>query len=396
MPSSSPKVEVLIQLSILVPAGQQTPRVRIDVVDSGIGMNEEQQGRIFEAFTQASVSISRRFGGTGLGLSISRQLTEAMAGSLEVSSEEGVGSTFHVELPVGHEDFTLHSPEEIFESLKKVTVHKKVTWELPPSRILVVDDGPENRQLMSVILGGLKLDVELAENGKEGLDAAVAAMQAEPYDLIFMDIQMPVMDGYEAVSEMRKAGVETPIVALTANAMKGFESGIIAAGFSHYMVKPIDMDLLGELLARLLGGTRQELDVEEDGIENNAMQPALASAVAVDDFAGVEPVFSTLPVQIADFHDVVAQFVARVQEEQLRLDAAVQEGDHETVAQIAHWLRGSGGNVGYAGFSDLCNELEASAHSDPSQLPQQVDQLKVFTRQVLAGWQMTPVPDAAG
>ncbi len=385
---------VLSQLSFLVQSAHQAPRVRIDVVDSGIGMNEEQQGRIFEAFTQASVSISRRFGGTGLGLSISRQLTEAMAGTLDVSSVEGVGSTFHVELPVGHEDFTLLSPESIFESLNKVTLHKKVTWELPQSRVLVVDDGPENRQLMSLILGGLKLDVELAENGKEGLDAAVAAMQAEPYDLIFMDMQMPVMDGYEAVSEMRKAGVDTPIVALTANAMKGFESGIIAAGFSHYMVKPIDMDLLGDLLAGLLGGTRREL--EDDGIENQTLQATTVSTVSADDFAGVEPVFSTLPVQIADFHEVVSQFLSRVQEEQLRLATAVQGGDHETVAQIAHWLRGSGGNVGYAGFSDLCNALEACAKTDPAKLPELLDQLKVFTRQVLAGWHLTPVPDAAG
>ena len=96
-------------------------------------------------------------------------------------------------------------------------------------------------------------------------------MQTEPYDLIFMDIQMPVMDGYEAVSQMRKVGIETPIVALTANAMKGFESGILAAGFSHYVVKPIDMDLLGELFARLPGSTRRELNVEDIGIENELL-----------------------------------------------------------------------------------------------------------------------------
>lgn len=125
------------------------------------------------------------------------------------------------------------------------------------------------------------------------------------------------------------------------------------------------------------------------------MPTVSASATPADDFAGVEPVFSTLPVQIADFHAVVSLFVSRVQEEQLRLATAVQEGDHDTVARIAHWLRGSGGNVGYAGFSELCNELETCAHSDPAKLPALLDQLKVFTRQVLAGWHMTPVPDAA-
>ncbi len=154
---------MLIQLSFLAATAKQTARVRIDVVDSGTGMNE-QQGRICEAFTQASVSISRRYGGTGLGLSISHQLTEAMTGTLVVSSDEGVGSCFQLELQVAHDDFILLSSEQISESVEKIATHKQVTWDLPQSRILVVDDGPENRQLMSVILSGLKLDVELAEN----------------------------------------------------------------------------------------------------------------------------------------------------------------------------------------------------------------------------------------
>lgn len=400
---------VLVQLSFIAADDPAHARIRIDVVDSGIGMNEEQQARIFEAFTQASASISRRFGGTGLGLSISRQLTEAMSGTLEVSSEEGVGSTFHVELPVARESCTLLSPETIMAALERVDVRAQVTWDLPESRILVVDDGPENRQLMSVILTGLKLHVSLAENGKEGLDKAVAAMRSEPFDLIFMDIQMPVMDGYEAVSEMRKAGLELPVVALTANAMKGFEKDILAAGFSHYMVKPIDMNLLGDLLARQLGGVRRVVEVESEfetsvvadqAVNNASVSDNPADSVEMeaeqDDFEGVEPVYSTLPVQIPDFYEVVEQFIQRVQEEHLRLTMAIEQNDGDTVAQIAHWLRGSGGNVGYTGFAELCNEIESCAHGDMSQLHPLVEQLQAFTRQVLAGWQVTPRPSAAG
>ncbi len=400
---------VQVKLSFMAADKPADARVRIDVVDSGIGMSEEQQARIFEAFTQASASISRRFGGTGLGLSISRQLTEAMNGTLEVSSEEGVGSTFHVELPVAHDAYELLSPESIMASLERVEVPRQVTWDLPESRILVVDDGPENRQLMTVILTGLKLHVTVAENGKEGLDAAVAAMQSEPFDLIFMDIQMPVMDGYEAVAEMRKAGVTLPIVALTANAMKGFEKDILAAGFSHYMVKPIDMNLLGDLLARQLGGVRRLVDVDEAGedefiadqgsseaSDSGVTADSLEVGAAQDDFDGVEPVYSTLPVQIPDFYEVVEQFIQRVQEEHLRLTMAIEQNDGDTVAQIAHWLRGSGGNVGYGGFAELCNEIEACAHGDMSQLPALEAQLQAFTRQVLAGWHVTPRPSAAG
>lgn len=400
---------VRLQLSFLAADRREPARIRIDVVDSGIGMSEEQQARIFEAFTQASASISRRFGGTGLGLSISRQLTEAMNGTLTVSSEEGVGSTFHVVLPVVMDAFTLLSPETIMASLDKVETPTQLTWDLPESRILVVDDGPENRQLMTVILTGLKLDVTVAENGKEGLDLAVAAMHAEPFDLIFMDIQMPVMDGYEAASEMRKAGVEIPVVALTANAMKGFEKDILNAGFSHYMVKPIDMNLLGDLLARQLGGTRREMDVDPQSTAPEPVGKAIDSAVdktvtgdvqpskiVLDTFEGVEPVYSTLPVQIPDFHEVVEQFIQRLQEEQIRLADAVQSNDGETIAQIAHWLRGSGGNVGYAGFAELCNDMEACAHADTSRLPPLLEELQSFTRQVQAGWKLTPRPSAAG
>ncbi|MGQ7847812.1 ATP-binding protein [Granulosicoccus sp. 3-233] len=400
---------VRVQLSFIAAQKPEQARIRIDVVDSGIGMSEEQQAKIFDAFTQASASISRRFGGTGLGLSISRQLTEAMNGTLEVSSEEGVGSTFHVELPVAQESYTLLSPADIMESLERIEVPVQVTWDLPESRILVVDDGPENRQLMTVILTGLKLHVTVAENGKEGLDMAVDAMQSEPFDLIFMDIQMPVMDGYEAVAEMRKAGLELPVVALTANAMKGFEKDILEAGFSHYMVKPIDMNLLGDLLARQLGGERRVVEMEPEAetglIDEQSAVEASDSAIAADsqeveseqdDFDGVEPVYTTLPVQIPDFYEVVEQFIQRVQEEQLRLTMAIEQNDGETIAQIAHWLRGSGGNVGFGGFADLCNEIEACAHGDSSRLMDLQEQLQAFTRQVLAGWHVTPRPSAAG
>lgn len=397
------KGAVRVQLSFIAARNPAKASIRIDVVDSGIGMSDEQQARIFEAFTQASASISRRFGGTGLGLSISRQLTEAMNGTLEVSSEEGVGSTFHVVLPVAREAYDLLSPEEIMAGLARIEVPEQVTWDLPESRILVVDDGPENRQLMSVILLGLKLQVTVAENGKEGLDAAVGVMDSDPFDLIFMDIQMPVMDGYEAVSEMRKAGLKTPIVALTANAMKGFEKEILKSGFSHYMVKPIDMNLLGDLLARLLGGTRRVIEIEAEPLlevqspsDNDLAADSAVADVVQDDFAGVEPVYSTLPVQIPDFYEVVEQFIQRVQEEHLRLAIAVEQNDGETVAQIAHWLRGSGGNVGYTGFADLCNEMETCAHGDMSRLPPLLVELEAFTRQVLAGWQVTPRPSAAG
>jgi len=225
--------------------------IEIAVSDTGIGMSEQQQATIFDAFTQADVSITRRFGGTGLGLSISKKLSEAMGGNIIVKSVPGDGSTFLVTIPQDdRNDVPMLSPDEVFASLETVEHVESSSWHFPPSELLVVDDALENRELLKLLLEDLGLDVTLAEDGLQ----AVNAVKDKSFDLVLMDIQMPVMDGYEAVAEMRKFGFERPIVALTANAMKGYELRILEAGFSHYQTKPIDIDKLTNLLSTLLGG----------------------------------------------------------------------------------------------------------------------------------------------
>jgi len=225
--------------------------VEIAVSDTGIGMSEKQQSTIFDAFTQADASITRRFGGTGLGLSISKKLSEAMGGDIVVNSVAGEGSTFIVKIPTGDcSGIAMLSPEEILASLDTVELTESTTWAFPPSEILVVDDAAENRELLKLLLEDLGLQVTLAEDGLQAFNA----VKDKEFDLVLMDIQMPVMDGYEAVAEMRNFGIDYPIVALTANAMKGYELRILEAGFSHYQTKPIDIDKLTKLLSQLLGG----------------------------------------------------------------------------------------------------------------------------------------------
>ncbi|MBX2879478.1 MAG: Hpt domain-containing protein [Granulosicoccus sp.] len=501
----------------------------IDVIDSGIGMTPDQLGKIFEAFSQADASISRRFGGTGLGLSISRELTEAMNGELSVSSEEGVGSTFHISLPVRDIQIELIDPIQLYESLENEEIEQHTNWQIKPSRLLVVDDGLENRQLLSIILSDLNQDVELAENGRQGVDALVGQDADNKFDVVFMDIQMPVMDGYEAVGEMRRRGFTIPIVALTANAMKGFEKKVIDAGFSHYMTKPIDIDKLSSLLADLVGGQRVAEEAGEAGsgtekplkrakksasapndsdskYETGVFELRLVSQLAlnderflpiVDDFKqrlferipemktaleqnnwqqlsdlghwlkgssaniGLEPivpvafdleklakdkndhecrlrigeiekmqasivslpedmageskgfeesnsiektldeiddvgssgaVYSTLPVAQLAFYEVVDSFVERLKEELIALSAAIEQKDHSAVANIAHWLRGSGGNVGYAGFAELCTRLEKQATTKGSDLSIHFDNIENYSSRVIYGWSKTLRP----
>jgi len=333
------------------------PRMLIKVSDTGIGMNEKQLSTIFEAFIQADASITRRFGGTGLGLSISRKLALAMDGDIIVTSEEGKGSTFMLSVPVGDiSEYPILSIDEVYESFAEVETQVAKDWTFPQCRALVVDDGPENRELLSVVLGELGIDIETAENGKEGFDAAMKG----GFDIVLMDIQMPVMDGYEAVAAMRGSGIELPIIALTANAMKGYEQKVLNAGFSHYMTKPIDLDLLTSVLAELLGGTYTE--VEAVAVASGS-ESRVSDKVSVNDVLAAVggPIYSTTAQQNPKFEAIAKQFVVRLEEQSELMQQCLDDGDFDQLAKLAHWLKGSGGTVGFNDFAEPARTLENAA-----------------------------------
>ena len=516
--------DVIIRLQTSDSSDAEIPFVNIEIIDSGIGMNADQQARIFDAFSQADSSIARRFGGTGLGLSISKQLTEAMNGHLTVQSTEGVGSTFRVTLPFEMEDCEWLEPEAIEQLLSEVCQQQHLDWQVNQARVLVVDDGAENRQLMSILLGDMGLDVELAENGSQGVDMLFGADHLAAFDLVFMDIQMPVMDGYQAVAAMRERGAMLPIIALTANAMKGYEQKVLAAGFSHYMAKPIDVDKLGALMTELLGKSDRQAKsatIPEEAestveIDCDAAQHFLISELTltdnrfipiVDDFrcrledrvvelqrtlelkqwqsvadighwlkgsaasVGLLPlaqageslevtaksedtegceqiielindmqgriladpatqpedtwldatidatdqvsenssngisdeiseeiVESSLPIEIADFYDVVDLFIVRLNKQMQALRSAVDVMDVRQISDILHWLHGSGGNVGFAGYTNLCDQMtrcleqSGSAIRPSPELMNSLALLEEFNRKVLAGWAVAPRP----
>lgn len=337
------------------------PRLLIKVIDSGIGMSARQLETIFDAFIQADASITRRFGGTGLGLSISRKLALAMNGDIIVTSEEGKGSTFMLTLPTGDiNDVPMLSVEEVIASFSEVETVTAKKWTFPPSKALVVDDGPENRELLRVVLEELAIDIETAENGKVGLDAATAVESA--FDVILMDIQMPVMDGYEAVEAMRNSGITLPIVALTANAMKGYEQKVLDAGFSHYMTKPINLDHLTALLAELLGGTCEEL-TEED-LQARFTHSENANGVTENDKAEVGSsgfIYSSMVDVNPKFESIAKQFVVRLEDQCQEMRACLDSGEFDALAKLAHWLKGSGGTVGFADFAEPAKALELAA-----------------------------------
>ena len=228
--------------------------VRFDVEDTGIGISEDKQHKIFEAFTQADGSTTRKFGGTGLGLSITKQLTELMGGTISVRSTPGEGSTFSIILPAGVnlDQTPTITAYNIIEDIIAPSAPAETLQAAPVEgvRILVAEDAPANQALIRILLERMGHSVDIVENGQE----AVNAVETHSYNLILMDMMMPTMNGYEATERLRKAGCELPIIALTANAMKGDDQKCRDAGCNDYLPKPIDRNKLTELMEIHLAG----------------------------------------------------------------------------------------------------------------------------------------------
>lgn len=231
---------------------KKNPFLRFDVIDTGIGISRDQIEKIFTPFEQADTSTSRRFGGTGLGLTISKRLASLLGGDLVLTeSTPGKGSTFTlkiaVEIPKTNEciDPIVLQPKE------------KTPAKLPSEkirldcRVLLAEDGLDNQRLISVILKQAGAEVTVAENGMVAFEKAVQAEQeGNPFDVILMDMQMPVMDGYEATRKLRLLAYSRPIIALTAHAMSGDRSKCTAAGCDDYLTKPIEKQSFLSLVAK--------------------------------------------------------------------------------------------------------------------------------------------------
>jgi signal transduction histidine kinase/CheY-like chemotaxis protein len=219
------------------------------VIDTGIGISAQDRERIFAPFGQLDESHTRRFGGAGLGLAISRRLATLLGGSLGVDSEPGQGSKFRLEID---------APSV---TLSTTPASARVVETERAARVLVAEDGIDNQRLIRAYLRAARAEVTLVENGAQALSTAQAALDAgAPFDLILMDMQMPVMDGYEATRRLREQGYLAPIVALTAHAMSGDRERCLGAGCDEYLTKPIDRALLITTLARYMADRKAEPD----------------------------------------------------------------------------------------------------------------------------------------
>ncbi|MEI7706146.1 MAG: ATP-binding protein [Deltaproteobacteria bacterium] len=346
--------------SVSVRAGATETRpgvaeLRVAVQDTGIGVAPDRAAAIFEPFVQADDSITRRFGGTGLGLTICKQLAERMGGRVELDSTPGAGSVFAlvVELPIG---------PVLPERAVRVAGSSPVAPR--PRRVLLAEDNPVNQLLAVRILEGAGHSVTTASNGQEALQRFAEG----GFDVVLMDLQMPVMDGLEAIQgirevERRTAG-HTTVVALTAQAMSGDRERCLAAGADAYLSKPFSADALQEVVAGSgapgpgpAGGEAGLVACGSCRIEDRESCRARRSREAVV----LSSALAACGGDAGLYRDVVAEALRNLPGDRSQLREAVEAGDHNAVARAAHRMKSSLAALGATPASQEAEELERAA-----------------------------------
>ncbi len=375
-------------------------RLVIDVLDTGIGMSEEAQQKIFQPFVQADGSVTRRFGGTGLGLAITRRFAEALGGDVIVKSQEGAGSLFSLTVDAGDlQGVAMRTGEQLqaAHQASQETTSSQATVQLPPCRVLVVDDNAANRKLISIVLTNAGATVETAEDGGVGYERA----KNGGFDVVLMDMQLPVMDGYTATSRLRDEGVTTPIIAVTANAMKGDEEKCLASGCSGFLPKPIRIPDLLSCIVIYTGEATEPRDEEPadlpvdsaDARPGDLPQPGATDLYLSHDRdeALLQPPSREkraewgLPEDDDEFAELVEIFISVLHEQLAEIATAWAEDDFDRLARCAHSIKGSGGTFGYEDFTRPAAQLEQMAKQRRlEQIPQQIAALQDLARRLVS------------
>ncbi len=311
-------------------------RVTLTVEDSGIGMDATQQARLFQPFSQADTSTTRRFGGTGLGLSIVRRLAELMGGTATVESRHGRGSRFIVTLRFGLASAS--GPEPIV-----VPAPRSASGTDRP-RLLVADDHPVNREVIQQQLGILGLSADLAADGQE----ALALWRRGRHGVVLLDIHMPELDGFDVARAIRREEVaagltRTGLIAVTANALKGEDERCFAAGMDGFVAKPISLDALSRALSRFVPGL---------GDAGGATTPAAGAAFDPETLRGL---FGSDPARLARLFETFVEAATG------DLATVRTAGSSSARAEAAHRLKGAARMVGARMLADQASRVEAAA-----------------------------------
>lgn len=326
------------------------PQLQIEVIDTGIGIPEHKLNEIFKPFSQADVSTTREFGGTGLGLTISRRIAEAMGGALSVTSQTGQGSVFKVTVPAGQlnpEDLISTPPTTDIIPSRNIANESDEIPIVDASSILLVEDGKTNRQMINLLLKRHHIKVTDAENGQIGVDLAMN----NDFDLILMDMQMPVKDSYTAATELRDRGLHIPIIALTSHAMAGDREKCLQAGCDDYLTKPINEKRLVQKLAQYLNTVEEGPDAAT-AVQLKTPQPSTSA-----------PIASALSYEDSDYREIIDDFSVELTAKLIEMNVCCDQSDFEGLAHLAHWLKGTAGTAGFDHFTIPAIRLERYARS---------------------------------
>ena len=342
-----------------------------DVEDTGIGISEMQQQCVFDLFTQIDGTASRQYGGTGLGLAITRKLVELLNGKLSVRSEQGKGSTFSITIPVG-----VDVTKQPFLDRYKVAEHIESDTEkkeLPmfSGHVLIAEDVKTNQMLTKSLLNRVGLEVTIAEDGNQAVQKALV----REYDLIFMDIQMPNMNGYEATRVLRERGITTPIIALTANAMKGDDKKCTDAGCDDYLPKPLDRERLFDKIKKHLVLNEKSMGGNTNPSESQADELTKSCSIGTSESSqSGEP--TNMDERILDWdklmnivgdedlvREIVSVFVNENRERLDKLTTEIKASDTEAIRFYAHAIKGACRNIGAIRIFNIAQSLESAGRT---------------------------------
>jgi signal transduction histidine kinase/DNA-binding response OmpR family regulator len=329
----------------------QNTTIEFSVIDTGIGMTEEQLLKIWKPFEQADTSTTRKYGGTGLGLSISQAMLDLMGSYLQVESKPGEGSTFHfqLKLPVSSEPMPTAQETET----RKPIFHAKV---------LVCEDNEVNQEVIVRHLQGLGIEPEVAQNGKIGLEKALAAGQSEkPFDLVLMDIQMPVMDGLEAARLMTEQSCKAPIIAMTASVRMRDIDSYKKSGMVDWLGKPFTAKELWAVLLKYLHPVSwQDLPGAKNESNETELISEVNSKVKSEKYAhiNVQTGFELANKDAALYRSIQEKFVKNAPAEVSGIASEQSAGDMETAHRTAHTFKNLAGLVGASKLKDLALEAE--------------------------------------
>jgi signal transduction histidine kinase/DNA-binding NarL/FixJ family response regulator/HPt (histidine-containing phosphotransfer) domain-containing protein len=395
-------VELVVDL---VDGAGKMPHLRFRIIDTGIGLTREQAAKLFQPFTQADGSTTRKFGGTGLGLAISRHLARLLGGDVTLESVPGQGSVFSVIIDPGplQSVTLLDRVDEALAFEPEVAVADLSTVRLS-ARILLAEDSPDNQALISSFLQKLGAAVTIACDGREAVERALAAQStAEQFDLVLMDMQMPELDGLEATRTLRGHKFAAPIIALTANAMGGDQQRCLDAGCSDYATKPIDRPRLVAQILSQLSRSQAVAPQKPDRGANPVPPPAAASQspvaaqpVAGHALAGPQNLLNGAPLDrtvalsragddlelLRDIANLILESVPKWVRE---MRESLARGDARTLQRMAHTLKSSCDNLGAQRGLELSARLEMLAQQQQlDEAGGALQQLEIETERILA------------